>query len=398
MLRLIVRAVVPTFSIALLLIVVGRAVGGSLSASVLAYTAHQGVSNREIYILDVQRLLAVNISRHPSDDGNPIWSPDGRKLAFESGRDGGTEIYVFDLDSGLLRNISEHRELDSAPVWSPDSTRIAYLSQRGGIGQIYIYDLGINERFTISQPYAPDADPAWSPDGERLAFLSYRGGATNRVYIHNFATNTQSPLDHPDGDYYAPIWSPDGELLSFYSVRDRDFGIYLVGNVRESPQRLSSGDAATVDYAPVWSPNGRLMAYLSNRDGRARLMVRAFDGEGTAVEASDHIFASSQPRWSPPRADGSYWLAFESYRRGTRDIFVVQIAFDGTLRGVRPLNITLDLAEDTDPQWSPDGSQIAFVSDRGGTTAIYVLDIQTAQVRRISPRGFWYTNPVWSPR
>ena len=97
------------------------------------------------------------------DDVFPVWSPDGRYLAFVSRRDGNPEIYVLDLHSGILRNVSNHPGADSSPAWSPDGDKIAYQSRRGPYWDIYIVDLESGEVHNLTNAARDDFNPMWAP-------------------------------------------------------------------------------------------------------------------------------------------------------------------------------------------------------------------------------------------
>jgi TolB protein len=82
---------------------------------------------------DVRRL-----TDHPKMDYWPAWSPDGKRIAFTSNRDGNYEIYVVQADGSGPRNVSKHPASDNYATWSPDGARLAFISNRGGTYEIYI--------------------------------------------------------------------------------------------------------------------------------------------------------------------------------------------------------------------------------------------------------------------
>ena len=72
---------------------------------------------------------------------SPRWSPDGKRIAFTSNRDGNYEIYVMNADGSGQRNLTQHRAQDNYAAWSPDSKRIAFISNRGGGYDVYVMEL-----------------------------------------------------------------------------------------------------------------------------------------------------------------------------------------------------------------------------------------------------------------
>ena len=108
------------------------------------------------------------------------WSPDGRRIAFDSARDGNSEIYVVNSDGGGLQRLTRNAGPDLAPAWSPDGRRIAFAGSRG----IHVMNAdGSGQRNLMRKP-PRDFAPTWSPDGRRIAFGSLRDGNAE-VYVMN---------------------------------------------------------------------------------------------------------------------------------------------------------------------------------------------------------------------
>jgi Tol biopolymer transport system component len=88
--------------------------------------------NREIYVMNADGSGSRRLTHNRAYDGEPAWSPDGRKIAFQSTRKGNTEIYVMNADGSGKRNLTRHPAQDGRPSWSPDGRRIAFVSDRDG--------------------------------------------------------------------------------------------------------------------------------------------------------------------------------------------------------------------------------------------------------------------------
>ena len=101
----------------------------------------------------------------------PAWSPDGRKLAFVSRRDGNSEIYVMNADGSEQGNLTQHPASDSHPSWSPDGRKLAFVSRRDGNSEIYVMNADGSGLRNVTRAPSDDLDPAWSPDGRAIAFV-----------------------------------------------------------------------------------------------------------------------------------------------------------------------------------------------------------------------------------
>jgi dipeptidyl aminopeptidase/acylaminoacyl peptidase len=102
----------------------------------------------------------LNLTNNPADDSTPVWSPDGKMIAFTSTRDGRPQIYVMNADGSGLRRVANTQSADFSPVWSPDGNWLAFTSSRDNSTDIYIMDLhgGNVKRLTTT-----GADhPMWS--------------------------------------------------------------------------------------------------------------------------------------------------------------------------------------------------------------------------------------------
>ena len=103
-----------------------------------------------------QRWLTLNVAR----DTDPVWSPDGRKIAFTSKRDGTWDVHLMNADGSRLRNLTRNPAHDAAPAWSPDGRKIAF----GRAGEIYVMNAdGSGQRNLTRTPKADEFSFAWSP-------------------------------------------------------------------------------------------------------------------------------------------------------------------------------------------------------------------------------------------
>ena len=192
--------------------------------------------NWEIYVMDVDGGNPQNLSNNRSDDRDPSWSPDGKRIVFFSNRDGHaidgrptSEIYVMDADGSNPQNLTNDPHDDRYPSWSPDGKRIAFASSRvafnGKIPQsleIYVMDADGGNEHRLTENRVHDTFPSWSPDGERIAFYSNRDGNWEIYVMDTDGGNQQNLTNHPEADE-DPAWfnspfsvSPAGKKFTMW--------------------------------------------------------------------------------------------------------------------------------------------------------------------------------------
>jgi TolB protein len=219
------------------------------------------------------------------------WSPDGRRILFQSShedprnraKDGlvSAALYVVEADGKALKRLTPPTESNQLGTWSPDGRRIAFTSIRDGKRSVHVMQAdGTGSRRLT--PAADDAhDPLWSPDGRRIVFASGRGELrTNVVHVVNADGSGGKPLtDGPPSE--TPLaWSPDGRRVLFTAgdvleVMDADGG---------GRTRLTDGGSRVVEAA--FAPDGKRVFYRTVRDRALELFSVAADGQGRRKEAA----------------------------------------------------------------------------------------------------------------
>jgi Tol biopolymer transport system component len=205
---------------------------------------------------------------------------------------------------------------------------------------------------------------------------------TAEVYIP--PTVTKPPLHSLSGHV--------GGVIAFQTDRDRQDEIYVM-NADGSDQRLLISNQWALDSMPAWSPEGNRIALASRERGKdfeISVVSVAEDLQGITGEVgklTDNEFDDLHPTWSP---DGRQ-IAFYSQRGNYSDIYVVDC--DGTDEN----QLTETLSNDKDPAWSPDGKLIAFVSNRDNDNEIYVMKPDGSDQGALTENDSNEWSPAWSP-
>jgi TolB protein len=238
-----------------------------------------------------------------ADDITPVWSPDGRRIAFVSQRDGNREIYVMNTDGSGLVNITQNRADDWTPAWSPDGQQIAFASIRQGNWEIFIVNADGSGLRQITNDGAGSMSPVWSPDGQTMAYTSKRDGNWE-IYtmpapnVQGGATGGRRRLTFSEGNDLSPIFSPQGDRIAFESNREGNVEIYIM-NTDGSDQRNLTSLPYADDHGPVWSPDGRQLLFYSNREGNWDLFVMTDTGENVINLTHTPDLDEQAPAWRP---------------------------------------------------------------------------------------------------
>jgi Tol biopolymer transport system component/DNA-binding winged helix-turn-helix (wHTH) protein len=328
----------------------------------------------------------VRLTNNNAWDAGAAWSPDGKRIAFCSNRDGKTEIYVMDSDGSNVNRLTNNLSDDFGPKWSPDGSKMLFDSERDGNKEVYVMDADGGNQSRLTRNNATDSATSWSPDGSQIAFASNRDHDNTYnfdIYLMNAdGSNVRRIVDDPEFDA-EPRWSPDGKKILFVTGRNGNFDVYEA-NVDGTGQRNLTSDYNKADGAATWSLDGNSIAFVRSIQGKEQIFLMSDHGSNL-YRVTNNSSNNGHPAWSP---DGSK-LAFESDRDGNFEIFVMSV--DGELA-----QLTDDAADDLDPDWSPDGSKIAFSSNRAGMKHIYVVNADGSSPTQITTAKADDIEPAWS--
>lgn len=268
-------------------------------------------------------------------------SPDGRTITFGSSANGRSRIYVQPLaDPSGLRQLTSGEQSATQPKWSPRGDLIAFLEDVGG---------DENYRILVTDP-----------DGKAVQDVTQTPGTLHESHA----------------------WSRDGSQIAFVSNRDGQFDVYTTSVATGSVRRVTNYPA--VHHSPEFSPDGSHISYSSNRTeyrGNWDTFVAPVDG-GPERKVTEHsgeademsYYAAQRPYWSP---EGDSILVGSSVR-GNYDIMSIDV---GSLQRGWLADSPMD---ETNGQWSPDGTRLAYVVNRAGNLMICVRDLRSGRTWPVS--------------
>jgi TolB protein len=214
--------------------------------------------NREVYVMNSDGSDPINLTNNAERwDGNDIdWTPDGKSILYSSSDFGSTnsEIYLVDLQTKKKIQLTKNPASDYAACVSPNGKRIAFVSNRDGNNEIYVMEInGDNiERITYSWSIEEGVD--WSPDGESLLFQSDRDDISFELYtIHLKSKEINRITTSPNEDKMGQ-WSPNGAQIVYVSSENGFKGISIVDRNGTSKRKLTNRKSS--DFANHIIKNG----------------------------------------------------------------------------------------------------------------------------------------------
>ncbi len=392
------------------------------------------------------RLLVSN----PANESRPLFSPDGRRLAFISTRTGGGDIYTLTFQTGELKRVTFDDALDQLDGWSRDGRWIYFSSSSRDIsGMNDIFRVSADggtpleisaDRYTSEYLSAPSPDgrslaftgrgtaltqwwrkghshldeceiwirreatpatyerltdggakemwPMWDTDGRDIFYVSDRSGAQN-LWTRPAAGPTRQVTQFKDGRVLWPNISYDGKLIVF----ERNFAIWKFDT--------ATNQATEIPITRRGTPAGPAIEHFKLTD-QIREMVLSPDGKKVAFIVRGEIFAASAKdggdaaRVTSTAANESQvvWspdsrrLAYASDRDGASHIFMYDFANNSETQ------LTNDAQSDATPQFSPDGRQLAFERN---AKEIRLLDLDSKQDRLLAT-GYLDRPPLTNAR
>lgn len=264
-------------------------------------------------------------------------------------------------------------------AWSPDSDRLVYSMA----GSLWLQELGNSAAVELTTGEGYDYQPDWSSDGRWIVFTRYDGSAME-LWAFNTRERQSRQLTSAGAVNLEPRFSPDGKRIAFVSTFETGHFHIFVGEfaqgelrnvqqlTRENLSSLPRYYYSQVDHeiSPVWTRDGTEILFISNRGhihgtGGFWRMKAQPDAEAHEIYYEETNW-KARPEFSP---DGKR-IVYASYLgRSWHQLWVMP---EG---GGDVFPISYGNYDNTNPRWSPDGTKIAFISNRGGNTSLWIQTI-----------------------
>jgi len=370
------------------------------------------ISGGDIWTVPAAGGEARLLVSHPDNESRPLYSPDGRYLAFISNRTGNGDVYMLTLATGDLKRLTYDDGAEVLSGWSRDSRMLYFQSTSrdiAGMNDIYRISItGGTPAVVTADRYANEFYGTPSPDGNTLAF-SARGIASNQwwrkgsshldqaeIWLHRLnKKGAQSPYEQVtesgSKDLW-PMWSQDGQTLYFISDR---------------------GGAQNLWAKPL---NGKASALTSFKNGRVVWPFMSYDGRTVVFERDFQIWkydvASRQAAALPIRLRGAAAGPAIDHQRLTNQFRDLMLSPDGkkmafiahgevfatsAKEGGDATRISNTAANESQVVWTPNSRGLVYVSTRDGAAHLYQYDFATRTETRLTNDDEDDSSPVFSP-
>jgi TolB protein len=268
----------------------------------VAYITSTGVGNNMNYALMVADSDGFNpqtVVRSHEPLLSPAWSPDSRKIAYESFERGSPSIYIQEIATGSREVVSANKGINGAPAFSPDASKLALTLSYGGNPDIYIMDLASRHSTQITKHFAIDTEATWMPDGQSVIFTSDRSGKP-QLYQSSVGGGDATRVTF-QGEYNANASvSWDGKRIAMVQGSGNVYRIAVLDRATGEAKAISPGN---LDEHPSFAPNASMIIYAATEGSRGVLYAVSADGRvrQRLVLADGDV---REPAWSPYRQRG----------------------------------------------------------------------------------------------
>jgi len=367
------------------------------------------VSGGDIWTVPAAGGEAHLLVSNPANESRPLYSPDGRKLAFISTRTGNGDIYVLTIDSGDLKRLTFDDSNDQLDAWSADGKWIYFSSSSRDIsGMTDIFRVSVDggtpmqvsaDRYTAEYFAAP------SPEGNTIALSGHGFGLAqwwrkghshideSEIWLmHPGATPTYEQISEGGAKEVWPMWHKDGRSVYYISDRSGAENIWLAEPGRK-PRALTNFTNGRAIW-PTISYDGRMIVF--NRDSQIwkfdtatskASQVNITRRGASAGPAIDHIRLTdqiSELALSPDGKKAAFVVRGEVFAASASD-------------GGDAARVTNNPAEESQIAWSPDSRRLVYISDRDGATHLFLYDFNSGAETQLTRGPASDDTPRYSP-
>jgi tricorn protease len=344
---------------------------------------------------------AVRLTSGAGTETDPAFSPEGTRIAFTGEYDGNVDVFVVPASGGVPKRLTWHPAADRVLGWTPDGKRIIFSSTRTAysrFGEMFTVPAegGVEEKLPLPCGYQASMSPdgqsiAYEPTGKAfLMWKRYRGGQTARIWLASLADSAITKVPRTNSNDFNPMWA--GDRVYFLSDRNGPVTLFYYDVKTKAVHEAIANrglDLKSASLGPdaiVYEQFGGISVY-DLKSGKTKPVAIRVQGD----------FPELRSRFVNV---GKGLGAAAVSPTGARAVFAARgdiITVPAEKGEPRNLTNTPGVME-REPQWSPDGKSIAYLSDESGEYALHVRPQNGAgEVKKIELKAGFYRSPRFSP-
>lgn len=354
---------------------------------------------------------AIPLTQHIEMDDNPVWSPDGKWIAFASNRYGNNDIFIVPSEGGSVRRMTWHSGPEVPTDWSPDGKKILFRAVRDDANNgVYALDVETGRTSQLFLDMMTLGAPHYAADGKKIVYTRfsfpftrprYEGSAAAQLWSFDTTTGKRTLVRSNGFQHLWPNVAPDGSIVcstvgektpSSHNVN----GPYpkVVDSAEKTPnvyrvtadgraKRLSNFVGAPVRYVTVATKTGDIAfeengeIYVMHEGVAKPIDVRATLDDKTTNEERLVLTGEANQMSLSPKGDRIAFVV-----RG--EIWMVPTKKDKGPNADDAVQLTDYAGLDENPLWSPDGKRLFFTSDRNGSESLYSLDVDSRELKQLT--------------
>ena len=355
----------------------------------------------DIWVAGVEDGIASRLTVNNAYEARPRFSPDGKSIAFMSNRHGNDDLFVVPSAGGVIDRVTYHSANDVLADWSPDGKRLLFNASNRDHKYTCPYEIELETGYVrpVLRDVCSVSATAYSPDGKYVCGIQrgrawwrkgYTGSANSQIMLYDTEADTMQVLtDFPGMDNW-PVFSADGSHICFVSERQGRPNVFSMDRETGEVEAVTRFEKDAVTFLSI-SGDGKWLVFEWNFG-----LHRVRSGGGS-------------PREVALRAPMDYRETFEKDETLTGDIQEMEVNRDGSLVAIRlredvffvkpelkndSIRITDWAGPDGDYYWSPDGKELAYISQVNGTSDIWVADAETHDTRCLVRDGKFYLDMI----
>ena len=366
----------------------------SPDGSRIAYSVYSdSLTKYDIYIkMANESGKAIKITNSSGSEISPTWSADGLYLAYNKIDEDNYGIYKISSLGGVPQKIgTPYTYVGQSLAWSNDGSKIAYSDREfpKDSYSIYLMDVNTGEKIKLTEPtnqHWGDYDPSFSPDDQRISFVRAISAGTHDIFVYDFTSKKSNRLTFQTRRTAGQTWNKNNNTIIYAHEEGNSSSLWSIPSEGGTPTRLNlSGIRPSIDDD---GKNLVVENWIHDFD------IFSIDLVPTLLKKEfSSAINSTYEDFDPVESPNGKQIAFISNRSGTYQLWL----YNKNNNEVSMITNSNDFTYINTPSWSNDGSKIAFTSfTKKGNADIYIIDLTTNNLDQLTTSRFNEISPKWS--